>query len=175
MIDLAIPDLNRSTVLSDKGKEVSVQDMRRTSRGAFLPYGKTNEMILKIEERIAELTHYPIENGEALHVLRYGKGQEYQPHWDYFPRRTPAGIESLARGGQRVATVIMYLQEPKEGGETIFPRLNLSVPPTKGSAILFFNCLEDGNEDPRTLHGGAPVEAGVKWIATKWIREKTFK
>lgn len=176
LINSARDQLDRSRVIAESGsKNMNVLDNRRTSSGAFLPYGRDDAMIQKIEQRIAEVTHYPVENGEALHVLRYKKGQEYQPHWDYFPRETPAGAAALERGGQRVATLIMYLSEPKEGGETIFPRVKLTVTPIKGSAVLFFNCLEDGNEDPRTLHGGAPVKAGVKWIATKWIREKLFK
>jgi prolyl 4-hydroxylase len=69
----------------------------------------------------------------------------------------------------------MYLHTTEEGGETIFPRANVSVKPIKGNAVLFYNCLPSGQEDTLSLHGGAPVKKGEKWIATKWLRSGVFR
>ena len=173
LIELSTPMLERSTVLNEQGGIDSI-DERRSSYGAFFPTDLQDRTVRKIERRIADLTHYPVENGESIQILRYKKGGEYQPHFDYFPRSTLGGASALSRGGQRVATVIMYLKAPSAGGETIFPRANLSIVPKKGTALLFYNCLENGQEDPLSLHGGAPVKGGEKWIATKWLRMGAF-
>lgn len=171
IIEQATPHLTRSTVLNDKGGAI---DNRRTSEGMFFPQQPQQENLKKIEERIAKITNLPIENGEGLQILHYGQGAEYQPHHDYFVVSLPGGKESLARGGQRVASFLIYLNTPKKGGETIFPMADVSVNPKKGDAILFYNTTPDGKDDPRSLHGGAPVVEGEKWLLTKWIRQGEF-
>jgi prolyl 4-hydroxylase len=78
----------------------------------------------------------------------------------------------LKRGGQRRATLLMYLNTPERGGATIFPDLRLQVAPTKGCAVFF--SYDRPHESTGTLHGGAPVLQGEKWVATKWLREGVF-
>lgn len=168
LIEKGRPHLQRSYVFSREAK--NIVDNRRTSEGMFFAQNPTDPVLRGIEERIASLTQIPRENGEALQLLRYGVNAEYQPHYDYFN----CVIGGCERGGQRVATVVMYLNEVEEGGETIFPRVNLTVKPHKGNALLFYNCGPDGREDPKTLHGGAPVIKGEKWISTKWLRAGVF-
>ena len=174
LMALATPHLKRSTVIDDHAAGGSILDSRRTSQGMFIVEHLKDRTVKKIEKRLATLTELPIQNGEAIQVLQYRERAEYQPHHDYFNPSTPGGISHLNRGGQRVASVIMYLNTPKEGGETIFPMAKISVTPKKGSAVLFYNCLPTGEVDGLSLHGGAPVIAGEKWIATKWIREGEF-
>jgi prolyl 4-hydroxylase len=70
--------------------------------------------------------------------------------------------------------LILYLNDVDQGGETIFPSIHLSVVPKKGAAIYFEYCNAAGHVDPSTLHGGAPVLAGEKWIATKWMRQRKY-
>ena len=136
---------------------------------------ESNDPVIKnIEMRIAALTNIPVENGEALHLLRYLEGGEYRPHYDYFDLDTVGGMTEYQRGGQRIITVIMYLHTPDEGGETIFPLLDIEVKPIKRNAVIFFDCTSDENVDPRTLHGGAPVISGEKWIATKWLHSRSY-
>ena len=77
------------------------------------------------------------------------------------------------RGGQRVATLVMYLGEPEKGGGTTFPDVHLEVFPKRGHGVFF--SYERPHPSTRTLHGGAPVLAGEKWIATKWLREHRFE
>ena len=145
----------------------------RTSEGMAFKLSET-EVIKTIEHRIYELSNLPIENGEGIQVLHYPIGTEFRPHYDYFPENHLGSKEFLEQGGQRVATLVMYLNDVDEGGETVFPELNLSVYPKKGSALYFSYANSLGQLDEKTLHGGAPVVKGEKWIATKWIRKNAI-
>lgn len=107
-------------------------------------------------------------------TLHYGIGGEYKPHYDYFDPSTPGGLYHYNRGGQRVASFIVYLNTPEAGGETVFPKAKLRVKPEKGKALLFYNVDPEGKEDPMSFHGGAPVIAGEKWIITRWLRQGEF-
>jgi prolyl 4-hydroxylase len=71
-----------------------------------------------------------------------------------------------------VATVVIYLNEPEGGGATTFPDVGLEVAPWRGNALFF--SYDRAHASTRTLHGGAPVTAGAKWVATKWLREHVF-
>jgi prolyl 4-hydroxylase len=143
----------------------------RTSSGTYFKPGEL-EIIPRIEARIAKLTGLPASHGEGLQILNYQVGGEYLPHFDYFPPNDSGSVEHLKHGGQRVATVVMYLNDVESGGETSFPSAgNLRVSPRKGSAVYFAYRNSQGQLDPATLHAGLPVTAGEKWIATKWIRQ----
>jgi prolyl 4-hydroxylase len=170
LIALAKPRLARSLTVATKtgGEEVNAD---RTSNGMFFQRGE-NELVRKIEARIARLVDWPEENGEGLQVLHYVPGTEYKPHYDYFDPAEPGTPTILKRGGQRVATIVMYLGEPDKGGGTTFPDVNLQIAPKRGNAVFF--SYERPHPSTRTLHGGAPVLAGEKWIATKWLREHRF-
>ena len=143
----------------------------RTSDGMFFERGES-ELVQRIEARIARLLNWPLEYGEGLQVLRYAPGAQYRPHYDYFDPAEPGTTSILQRGGQRVATLVMYLGEPAQGGATTFPDVGLEVAPQRGSAVFF--SYDRPDPSTRTLHGGAPVLAGEKWVATKWLREREF-
>jgi len=144
----------------------------RTSEGMFFQRGE-NELVLRIEKRIAALVNWPLENGEGLQILRYSPGAEYKPHHDYFDPAQPGTPTILKRGGQRVGTLVMYLTTPAKGGGTVFPDVFLEVAPVKGNAVFF--SYDRPHPMTRTLHGGAPVVEGEKWVATKWLREGRFE
>lgn len=170
LIDAARPRMARSLTVDVKtGGEELHQD--RTSDGMFFTRGES-ALIQRIEARIAKLLNWPVENGEGLQVLRYGPGAEYRPHYDYFDPSEPGTPGILERGGQRVATLVMYLNEPEGGGATVFPDLGFQVVPQQGSAVFF--SYAQAHPASLTLHGGEPVLAGEKWIATKWLREREF-
>jgi len=170
LIELAKPRLARSLTVETKtgGEEVN-QD--RTSNGMFFQRGETG-LIQRIEARIARLVDWPEENGEGLQVLHYVPGAEYKPHYDYFDPAEAGTPSILKRGGQRVATLIMYLGEPEKGGGTIFPDVQLEEAPKRGNGVFF--SYDRPHPSTRSLHGGTPVLAGEKWIATKWLRERRF-
>ncbi|MDR0224827.1 MAG: 2OG-Fe(II) oxygenase [Burkholderiaceae bacterium] len=167
----AHPRMARSlTVATQSGGEEVNDD--RTSQGMFFQRGET-EVVRRLEERIARLLRWPLENGEGLQVLHYGPGAEYKPHHDYFAPHEPGTPTILRRGGQRVATLVIYLNEPALGGATTFPEAQLQVVPRRGNAVFF--SYDRPDPSTRTLHGGAPVREGEKWIATKWLREREFR
>jgi prolyl 4-hydroxylase len=170
LVALARERLERSqtVVMGTGGSEVNPA---RTSEGMFFERGE-NPLVARIEERIAVLLRWPVENGEGLQILRYRPGEEYEPHYDYFDPTAPGAAAILARGGQRLASLVIYLDVPARGGATSFPDLGLQVMPVRGNAVFF--SYERAHPDTRTLHGGSPVLEGEKWVATKWLREGRF-
>ena len=170
MVADAAPRLARSetVVVQTGGNEVNPS---RTSQGMFFGRGET-PICQRVEARIAALLNWPVVNGEGLQVLHYRPGAEYKPHHDYFDPAQPGMAAVLQRGGQRVATLVMYLNTPQQGGGTVFPDVALEVAPIKGNAVFF--SYDRPHAATRTLHGGAPVIAGDKWVATKWLREGQF-
>jgi prolyl 4-hydroxylase len=170
LVQLARHRLARSeTVAVDEdGNEINPA---RTSEGMFFERGEY-QICARIEARLAALVNWPVEHGEGLQVLRYAPGAEYKPHYDYFDPELPGTPAILMRGGQRVGTVVIYLNTPEAGGATTFPDVKLEVSPVKGNAVFF--SYDRPHPMTLTLHGGAPVLAGEKWVATKWLREGVF-
>ncbi|NII73625.1 prolyl 4-hydroxylase [Dyella sp. SG562] len=168
LIGLASPRLARSLTVDEAGRHQT--DERRTSNGMFFSLGET-PLIERIERRIAELVDLPVDHGEGLQVLHYRPGQEYEPHFDWFDPTQPGFTAVTARGGQRIASIVMYLNTPEEGGGTGFPAAGLTVTALRGSAVYF--AYDTG--DQSSLHAGLPVLKGEKWIATKWLRERPYQ
>ena len=166
----AEPRMQRSlTVQTSTGGEQ--ESPERTSRGMFFRRAE-NPVVARIEERLARLVNWPVDHGEGLQVLHYRHGAEYKPHYDYFDPDQPGTPSILQRGGQRLATVVMYLNHPVRGGGTVFPDLQLEVAPQKGHAVFF--SYPAAHPSSQSLHGGAPLIEGEKWVATKWLREHVF-
>jgi prolyl 4-hydroxylase len=171
LVERARPRLTRSeTVQTDTGG--SEINTARTSSGMFFER-EENALCARIELRLARLVGWPLENGEGLQVLHYLPGAQYEPHHDYFDPAKPGTPAIVARGGQRVGTIVMYLNTPEKGGGTTFPDVGLEVAAVKGNAVFFSYDMPHPNT--KTLHGGAPVVAGEKWVATKWMREGRFE
>ena len=172
LIELSRGKLERSNVV-DRSTGRYQEHPDRTSEGTYFRRAE-NELVARIEARIAELTGCPVERGEPIQVLRYRPGTEYKPHFDYFDPADPGTRQVLAMGGQRVATLIMYLNDVEGGGSTVFPEIGLDVLPRRGNAVFFAYSDDEGRLDSRTLHGGSPVGTGEKWIATKWLRQREY-
>ncbi|UOE53755.1 2OG-Fe(II) oxygenase [Bacillus sp. CMF12] len=140
-------------------------DELRTSSSTFFHEGE-NEIVARIEKRVSQIMNIPVEHGEGLQILNYKIGQEYKAHFDFF------SSTSRAASNPRISTLVMYLNDVEQGGETYFPKLNFSVSPQKGMAVYFEYFYNDQNLNDLTLHGGAPVIIGDKWAATQWMRRK---
>jgi len=170
LVAAARPRLARSETVQQAtgGSQVHAT---RTSRGMFF-LREEDELVARIERRIAALLRWPLARGEGLQVLHYAPGARYEPHHDYFDPAQPGTARIVERGGQRVATVVMYLNTPQRGGATTFPEVGLEVGAVRGNAVFF----SYDRPDPATLslHAGAPVLEGEKWVATKWLREHEF-
>src|SRR6478672_8232620 len=160
LIQLSKDLLQRSKIGSTK----EVSDIR-TSSGAFLT-DVNNHILARVEKRVSAIMGIPIEHGEGLHILNYRPGQEYKEHLDYF------APTSKAAKNNRISTLILYLNDVEEGGTTFFPKLNLTVCPQKGMAVYFEYFYNDPILNELTLHAGAPVVKGEKWIATQWMRRQ---
>ena len=162
LIDCASPRLERSKLAN---KEIS---KIRTSSGMFFDENE-NPLITTIEKRVAILMHLPIEHAEGLQVLHYEPGQEFKAHFDYFGEHHPS------RKNNRISTLVMYLNDVEQGGETTFPHLGLTVTPRKGSAVYFEYFYNNPNLNELTLHSSVPVIQGEKWIATQWMRKQRIR
>jgi prolyl 4-hydroxylase len=172
LIEMSRGKLARSSVVNAETGNYDLHP-HRTSSGTHFARGE-NELIVRVERRISELVQLPIERGEPLQILHYQPGGEYKPHFDYFDPAHPGNEAVLKHGGQRVATLVMYLNDVEAGGSTIFPTVGLDVLPRRGNAVYFAYTTEQGELDARSLHGGSPVFAGEKWIATKWFRQNAY-
>jgi len=159
-------ELQRAKVVSVDG---SVESDWRTSSLMSLEYAQT-ETIDKLEKLLSELCNIPIECGERLQLMKYEPGQFYKPHNDWFTHDNSS--TNLKDRGQRIATAVIYLNDVPKGGETAFPKLNISVLPKIGSAVYFEYTDLNLNTTDLCLHSGEPVIEGEKWILTKWFRSK---
>jgi prolyl 4-hydroxylase len=172
LVDMARPRLRRSTVIdAPTGADIAVD--HRSSDGMFFRL-RENPFIARLDERLAAIMNSPTENGEGLQVLRYSPGGEYPPHFDFRNPATAGGAQSIARSGQRISTLIVYLNDVIAGGETVFPEAGLSIVPRRGNGLYFEYTNSRMQLDLRSAHGGAPVIQGEKWIVTKWMRSRRF-
>ena len=162
LIEKAAPRLKESRLV---GKVVS---HIRTSRGTFFEEGES-PFIHRMERRISQLMNVPIEHAEGLQVLHYGPGQEYKAHHDFFQPNTPSARNN------RISTLIIYLNDVEEGGETVFPLLKLEGKPKQGSALYFEYFYRNPALNDMTLHSSAPVVRGEKWVATQWMRRQRIR
>jgi prolyl 4-hydroxylase len=172
LIDLARARLAPSTVV-DPGSGKDTVSTARTSEGMFFRL-EENELVARIDRRVSDLMGLPLENGEGLQVLRYPPGAASLPHYDFLMPANAANRASIARSGQRVATMVMYLNDVEEGGETVFPEAGFAATPRRGGAVWFEYCNLAGQLDPLSLHAGATPVSGDKWIVTKWMRQRRF-
>lgn len=164
--------LKKSKVVDHKtGGET--YDEHRKSRGTYFVRG-FDPIIDAIDQRVSDLIRTPVENSEPFQILNYQIGGEFKPHNDYFEESAGNYRRQLMNGGQRIATVILYLNDVEEGGETSFPKLGLTIQPKKGSAVYFEYCNSLNQLDPLTFHAGCPVLNGEKWIMTKWVRQNEY-
>ncbi len=157
-----------STVVGDK-----VEPTVRLSKTCWLY--KSDPKIRSIIQRICELNQLPIENAEDLQVVKYDQDGYYNEHHDSCCDNNQECKDFIKRGGQRVTTMVIYLNDDFEGGTTKFPNLGKEYKPPKNSGILFYPLEQDGTKcHPKALHAGTPVTKGTKYIANVWIRENTF-
>jgi prolyl 4-hydroxylase len=148
------------------GSRDDYDDSVRISEQTWL-FDNENTFIATMSEKIAKLVNIPVSHQEAMQVVHYDVGGKYEPHFD-------ACIESCDRmngkGGNRYLTVLLYLNDVMEGGETSFPIINKKVKPEKRKAVLFYNINKNTEEIiQESKHGGNPIIKGEKWLANKWI------
>lgn len=158
LIELARPKMAVASVV-DKKTGVSKSSEVRTSTGHFLQRGQ-DAIVTRIEERISAFSMIPVDHGEGIQILNYQPGQKYDPHFDYFQDQ-----ENIKHGGQRVATVLLYLSDVEAGGETVFPRGEFVDPGYKASEQLVRDSEE--SHTGRTAHVTSKCASGKLHVAPK--------
>jgi prolyl 4-hydroxylase len=141
-----------------------VQDPIRTSDGSTIHWLIEDPAVHAINRRLAAASGTSADQGEALQILRYRPGQQYHPHLDFV----------RSSENQRVMTALVYLNHDYKGGETCFIKTGLKVKGRKGDTLVFHSALPDRNPDPMSEHAGLPVTSGIKFLASRWIRERRW-
>jgi prolyl 4-hydroxylase len=131
-------------------------------------------LVASVDVRIARLLGIETSWGEPLQGQRYEVGQRFKEHADFFYVDEPYWAQYEPHGGQRTWTAMIYLNHPERGGATGFKYLDLALEPLIGRMLIWNNMAIDGSPNPWTTHEGRPVEAGSKYIVTKWYREREF-
>ena len=136
---------------------------------------RNDSIINAIIQRICDRTGYPIENTEPMQVVEYEPGGFYKEHHDSCCDTDKKCTEFVQNGGQRVLTVLIYLNDSFTGGSTSFPELKQDIKPPKYGGVIFRPLENDSNKcHPLALHKGTPVETGIKYICNIWIREGRY-
>ena len=170
--DIAAPRLEAARVKNPERGGANA-DNYRSNTGMGLSVLDTDLVVQLIHARIASAIGVPVRQQEPTNVLHYEPGQEYKPHFDFIDPGVAHFAQEVQRLGQRIVTFLIYLNDDYEGGATAFPRLDWSFKGRKGDALAFWN-VTDGRPDPRTLHAGAPTTNGVKWLFSKWVRDRAL-
>lgn len=163
-----IDAVRRPSTISDSNGDAAY----RTSETGDLD--ATDPVVLDVEARIAALTGLDGAHGEPLQGQRYAVGQEFKGHTDYFE---PTGVDFhryCSVAGNRTWTVMVYLNTPDAGGATRFKAIDKIVPAEAGKLLAWNNRRADGSLNPATLHHGMKVRSGVKYVITKWFREREW-
>ena len=163
LIEAAAPMLAPAVVV-DPATGAQRPDPVRVSDSAGFTLPLENPAVHALNQRLAAASGTGWAQGEPLQVLRYRPGGEYKPHFDALP--------GLAN--QRILTMIVWLNEDYEGGETLFMQTGARLKGRTGDALLFRNALPDGRRDPASGHAGLPVTGGEKLIASRWIRARPY-
>ena len=144
----------------------------RTSETCYLYPGPAP--VTAVESKLDLLTGLEPRYGEALQGQRYAVGQEFKPHHDFFDTQQPYWLDQVTMGGQRTWSAMTFLNEPEAGGRTNYPTAGVMIAPKAGNLVIWNNMDEYGAPNSGSLHQGMPVEQGVKYVLTKWYRERPW-
>lgn len=171
MIARARPGLRRATVY-DPSSGALVEASERTNSEVTFSLLYADLPLLFLQARIAEATRTSTDCFETTKVLRYAVGEVFKAHYDFLDGGDGAMSRTLAVEGQRVFTVLVYLNDEYEGGETAFPLAGFKFKARVGDALIFFNTDARGAPDKLSLHAGLAPTCGEKWVLSQWIRAR---
>ncbi|MCX7864649.1 MAG: 2OG-Fe(II) oxygenase [Novosphingobium sp.] len=167
LIDLIEAERQPSTLVSDDGTPGF-----RTSETCFLDHAVP--AVASLDARLTQISGIDPAYGEALQGQRYDVGQEFMAHTDYFEPTAADFLEHTARSGQRTWTFMIYLNDVEAGGATRFRLLNKIIKPEQGKLVAWNNRTRDGHINPATLHHAMKVRKGIKYVITRWYRERPW-
>jgi hypothetical protein len=149
-----------------------IVEKTRTNRLASLPLFESSLLSILVQERLAAAASVSSRQLEAAAILNYRPGEQSRPHFDFIDPKARGFAAEMQQIGQRVATVLVYLNDDYTGGETAFPELGIDHRGKKGDALLFVSVDGEGQPDRRTVHAGRPPLNGEKWVLSQFIRSK---
>ncbi|HEX8401022.1 MAG TPA: 2OG-Fe(II) oxygenase [Allosphingosinicella sp.] len=167
LIERIDTDLKPSRLLADEPDPEF-----RTSQTCDLP--ASDRLVSQIDARIANFLGLPPEFAETLQGQRYAVGQQFKPHHDFFYTDQPYWPAQEEVGGQRTWTAMGCLNNVEAGGQTFFERAGVRITPKLGNLIIWNNLDLAGEPNTYSLHQGMPVDAGTKYIVTKWFRGRRW-
>ena len=167
----AAPLLRPAEIINPRTGQMEA-DPYRSSLTAAIPEHVMDLVLWAVKSRMAALADRLPAHGEPISVIVYRPGEEYRAHFDFITGSQDTAGNGPGRRGQRVATSLIRLNDEFRGGDTVFPRLDITWTGKSGSALSFDNVDADGKGDKRTLHAGKPVTEGVKVLASLWLRER---
>lgn len=163
LIDISEKLYRRSATVKN-GK--AIIDEHRTSFTAV--FERRDDVVERVYQLATEVLDQPKSHFEFLQCTSYSRGQEYKAHYDTLEESN----SEIAKRGQRASTMLIYLNDDYQGGETYFPELDVRIQPRTGRALLFHNLDDDGHRDPCSCHAGLPVWSGKKYVSNLWVRNK---
>ena len=167
LVDLIEAERRPSTIADANGDQYF-----RTSETCDL--SPDEPAVQTMEEMLSALSGIDSSYGEPLQGQRYDVGQEFKAHTDYFE---PGGADwdrYCSVAGQRSWTFMVYLNAVESGGATRFKALKKTFQPEVGKLVCWNNRRPDLSVNPNTLHHGMKVRQGLKYVITKWYREKEW-
>ena len=167
LIGLIDRDRRPSTIADPNGDQYF-----RTSETCDLAAGEP--AVRDLEARLFALNRIDPAHGEPLQGQRYEVGQEFKAHTDYFEPDGADFDRFCSVAGQRTWTFMVYLNEVRAGGGTRFGVAKKIVQPEPGKLLAWNNRRPDGRPNPNTIHHGMKVRKGVKYVITKWYRERPW-
>jgi hypothetical protein len=174
LIAQARPHLGPAPVYNELRGGNTTADARRHSSAALSRITDIDLVTEAVCNRVCALAGVTADQAESMQVLHYRPGEYFAPHLDCWNPEFEGHVETLRKYGQRVFTVLVYLNDDFEGGETEFLALRTRHKGQRGDALMFRNVAEDGLPDPRTLHAGRPPTQGEKWLLSVWIRDRAL-
>lgn len=171
LVEATRPFQHPSFVLDPQTGQTLRSTLRTSKTATVHPFQQDLVMHL-INQRISDAAGLRLDQGEMLGVLMYDVGEQYRPHFDFLDP-TAGASSQFGSAGQRIATLLVALNDEFDGGETFFLSNKLAWRGRTGDSLLFWNVDADGNPDLTTRHSGNPVTRGTKYLLSKWFRENS--
>ena len=175
IINVSKPKMERAGVSDDS---LDLQKYKgRTNQSYWIPLDQ-HDIMKRLCIRIALTLGVNFKHFENFQVIHYTEGQEYRYHYDAYDINEVDKYNLYCNErGNRLKTVLCYINDVKEGGGTGFDNIKgrsepLVVDPLKGRMVVFHNVHENGELHKQSRHAGLPVISGEKWAFNLWLREK---
>lgn len=165
----ATPYLSRATVHNPKTGKLQYADYR-ISKSSWIK-SEMDSIVAKIYKKVSKITDLDTRSYEPLQIANYGLAGQYEPHYDHASEKKPRRFAMY--GGNRLATMLIYLTDVEKGGSTVFTKTGpgVTIKPKKGTGVFWFNLLRNGKSNAKTEHAACPVVIGQKWVSNIWIHE----